>query len=99
MDKKFTDEVGAAAEPPPALPAIKRGVGRQAIDLFVRHPYLSLTLAMMEIQLGFLSAFDLLGQADFTKHGELKAWGLAIMSWLVAVCLLLLAVQGLRQKK
>lgn len=99
MDQKFTDEVGAATEPSPALPAAKRSPVRQAVDLFVRHPYLSLTLAMIEIQLGFLSAFDLFGQADFTENGEIKAWGLAAMSWLVALCLLLLAVQGLRQKK
>lgn len=99
MDQKFTDEVGAATEPPPTHPAARRGLLRQSCDLFIRHPYLSLTLAMIEIQIGFLSAFDLFDQAHFTSYGAFKAWGLAAMSWLVALCLLLLAVQGLRQRK
>lgn len=74
------------------------GVFRQAHEFFVRHPYMSLMIAMVEIQIGFINAFDIFGQDDFIQNNRTQAWGLAAMAWLLTVYLLFCSVQGLRRK-
>lgn len=78
--------------------ARKGGVFIQAHDFFVGHPYMSLMIAMVEIQIGFINAFDIFGQDNFIDNSRGQAWGLAAAAWLLTVYLLFCAIQGLRKK-